>query len=75
MNRISDWLKSLSDSWDTFWFTPRDGRMIGLIRLLTGLIVFYTHLVWTPLLQRFLGAEGMIPVSYTHLTLPTILRV
>lgn len=64
MNRISDWLKSLSDSWDTFWFTPRDGRMIGLIRLLTGLIVFYTHLVWTPLLQRFLGAEGMIPVSY-----------
>jgi hypothetical protein len=32
--------------------------------LLSGLIVFYTHLVWTPLLGRFLGAEGMLPPTY-----------
>jgi len=61
---ISNWFKTLSNSWDAFWFTPRDGKMLGLIRLLTGLIVFYTHLVWTPLLHRFLGADGMIPGSY-----------
>lgn len=64
MSKISNWFSALSKSWDSFWFTPRDGNMLGLIRLLTGLIVFYTHLVWTPLLQRFFGADGMIPSSY-----------
>ncbi len=64
MISLSSWWKALIESWDRFWFTPRDGRTLGLIRLLTGLIVFYTHLVWTPLLQRFLGSEGMLPRSY-----------
>ena len=64
MNKLSDWINSLSKAWDTFWFTPRGGKTLGLIRLLTGLIVFYTHLVWTPLLHRFLGADGMLPPSY-----------
>lgn len=64
MSKIYDWFKTVLSAWDNFWFTPRDGKTIGLIRLLTGLIVFYTHLVWTPLLQRFLGSEGMLPASY-----------
>ncbi len=64
MSTISAWYAALSDAWDRFWFTPRNGKMLGLIRLLTGLIVFYTHLVWTPLLIRFLGPEGMLPQSY-----------
>ena len=64
MSKISDWFSNLANAWDTFWFTPRNGKMLGLIRLLTGLIVFYTHLVWTPLLIRFLGPDGMLPQSY-----------
>lgn len=64
MNKLSAWFNSLSNAWATFWFTPRDGKTLGLIRLLTGLIVFYTHLVWTPLLHRFLGGDGMLPASY-----------
>jgi hypothetical protein len=64
MSRFSDWLNSLRKAWDTFWFTPRNGQTLGLIRLLAGLIVFWTHLVWTPLLHRFLGANGMLPTSY-----------
>ena len=67
MSRLSDWFSNLVNAWDTFWFTVRDGKMLGLIRLLTGLIVFYTHLVWTPLLLRFLGPEGMLPQSYRRL--------
>ena len=64
MNRILDWFKSVAQAWDQFWFTPRDGNTLGLIRLLTGLIVFYTHLVWTPLLSTFLGPDGMLPPTY-----------
>lgn len=64
MSKLTNWFSDLSDAWDTFWFTHRGGRTLGLIRLLTGMIVFYTHLVWTPLLLRFLGPEGMLPQSY-----------
>ena len=34
-------------------------------------IVFYTGLVITWLLGEFEGVAGSLPVSYTHLTLPT----
>ena len=64
MIKFSGWFTALAESWDSFWFTGRNGKMLGLIRLLTGLIVFYTHLVWTPLIQRFLGRGGMLPSSY-----------
>ena len=64
MNRFFDWTKAVAQSWDQFWFTPRDGKTLGLIRLLTGLIVFYSHLVWTPLLSTFLGHDGMLPPTY-----------
>jgi hypothetical protein len=37
---------------------------LGLIRIFTGLIVFYSHLVWTLGLNSFLGAEGMLPSGY-----------
>lgn len=64
MNPFSNWLSSVAEAWDQFWFTARDAKVLGLIRLLTGLVVFYTHLVWTPLLTRFLGPNGMLPASY-----------
>ena len=64
MKQLLDWIQNVAEAWNQLWFTPRDGNILGLIRLLTGLIVFYTHLVWTPLLQRFLGPEGMLPKTY-----------
>lgn len=64
MKPILDWIQSVGLAWNQFWFTPRDGNVLGLIRLLTGLTVCYTHLAWTPLLQRFLGPEGMLPQTY-----------
>jgi hypothetical protein len=41
--------------------------MLGLIRICVGLMVLYTHLVWTLELSTFLGADGMIPVEYRAL--------
>ena len=64
MNVVTAWATEVSDAWNQFWFSPRDGKTLGLIRLLAGLIVFYTHLVWSPLLIRFLGPNGMVPPSY-----------
>lgn len=64
MNGISNWFGGVSTAWDKFWFMPRSGKSLGLIRLLTGLMVFWTHLIWTPLLQRFLGPGGMLPPTY-----------
>ncbi len=59
-----DWIRLWRDGWDRFWFTPRDPATLGLIRILTGLIVFYSHLVWTSGLNSFLGTEGMLPAGY-----------
>lgn len=49
--------------WNRFWFTPADPATLGLVRLLAGLILFYTHLVWTVDLLGFLGPAGRIPVD------------
>lgn len=67
MSGFKTWLDDAAEAWDAFWFSKRDGKTLGLIRLLTGLIVFYTHLVWSPLLIRFLGPEGMLPLTYREL--------
>ena len=37
--------------------------MLGLIRLLTGLVVLYWYLMLIPDLQRFFGPEGLLPVE------------
>lgn len=49
--------------WNRFWFTPADPATLGLVRLLAGLILFYTHFVWTVDLLGFLGPAGRIPVD------------
>lgn len=46
--------------WDTFWFTSRDPVVLGLIRILTGLMLVYTHLVWGLDLDTFLGPNSIL---------------
>ena len=46
--------------WDRFWFTPSDPATLGLIRLLAGLMVCYTHLVWTLDLEAFFGSQSWL---------------
>ncbi len=56
-----------ASAWNTFWFQPRDPGMLGLIRIFTGCLVFYSQLVWTCELETFLGTEGMLPAEYRQL--------
>lgn len=65
-----NWFRSLKShfgeiisAWDSFWFTPTDPATLGVIRILTGLLLFWTHLVWSFDLTSFFGGEGWIDAS------------
>jgi hypothetical protein len=46
--------------WNRFWFTPQDPVTLGLIRILAGAMLFYTHLVWSLDLAGFFGHSGWL---------------
>jgi uncharacterized membrane protein YphA (DoxX/SURF4 family) len=46
--------------WDRFWFTPSDPIVLGLIRIWTGLMLVYTHVVWGLRLPEFLGPHAFL---------------
>lgn len=50
-------------TWDRFWFTPRDPVVLGLIRILAGLMMVYTHAVWSLRLDAFLGEQPWIELA------------
>jgi hypothetical protein len=49
--------------WDRFWFTPADPATFCLIRLLAGLMLLYTHLVWTIDLDAFFGPTPWVSLT------------
>lgn len=63
------WLRSYCDDWQSlwnrFWFTPRDPALLGLLRILVGSMLLYTHLVWSFELSAFFGSEdAVMPTSF-----------
>ena len=70
MNVISDYFRELCQSsvrgWNRFWFTPTDTATLGMIRLLAGSMIFYTHLVWAIDLLGFAGPEARISAEYAR---------
>lgn len=62
MNNFKQW----AEAWNDFWFSPRDPLTLASMRIFVGLIVFYTHLVWTLELSTFLGHDGLLPSEYRH---------
>lgn len=62
----SSW-ESWAQSWNRFWFRREDPTTLGLIRLLTGCIVFYAHLVWSSELLTFFSNDGVLPKNYRQL--------
>src|SRR5262249_37429954 len=52
--------RSFLPGWDRFWFLPSEPTTLGLIRICTGLVVLYVHLVYSFDLQGMLGKEGWI---------------
>ncbi len=46
--------------WDRFWFTPRSAYWLSVLRVPAGLMLLYTHLVWTIGFDDFLGTERQL---------------
>jgi hypothetical protein len=65
MSLVRDYLRELYAAliagWNRFWFTPADPATLGLIRLFAGLLLLYTHLVWSLELASFFGPQGWLP--------------
>ncbi len=54
------WPLSWIRGWDRFWFKPSDPTTIGLIRLCTGMVVVYVHLMYTFDLLSYVGKDGWL---------------
>jgi len=52
--------------WNRFWFTPCDPATLGMIRLLAGGMLLYTHLVWGLDLVGFLGSHGRLSPEFVQ---------
>lgn len=48
------------DAWDHFWFTPKAPHTLAVIRIATGLLLLYSHLVVAANLSSFLGDDAWI---------------
>jgi len=62
-NYFRDLYRGTLAGWNRFWFSPTDPATLGLIRILAGAMLFYTHLVWTLDLPGFFGRHGWLSPS------------
>lgn len=60
---LTGWCQDLWNGWDRFWFTPVDPHTVGVLRILCGLMLLYTHLVWSLDLLAFLGPKSWVPTT------------
>ncbi|EMI18205.1 HTTM domain protein [Rhodopirellula maiorica SM1] len=54
------WLLQFVAAWDRFWFTPRYSQVLAVLRIVTGGMLFYSHLVLAMQLSDFLGDHAWI---------------
>ncbi len=57
---ISLWLQQGISGWNRFWFAPRSAETLAIIRLFTGLMLAYVHLVWLMRSADFFGESAWI---------------
>ena len=55
-----NWTVDVISAWDQFWFTAVDPATLATIRLCTGLMLLYTHVVWSLDLSSFFSPQGWI---------------
>jgi hypothetical protein len=54
-------------AWNRFWFAAVDPATLGLVRILAGAMLFYTHLVWTIDLLAFFGPDSWVSLDAARL--------
>jgi hypothetical protein len=51
---------TLGRGWNDFWYKPVDPSVLGLIRIMTGMILLYEHAIWGVVLPDFFGPDSWI---------------
>jgi len=57
------WVDRIGQGWNRFWFAPSDPVSLCVLRVVVGVIVFYTLLTYSPDLDRFFTEGGMLPLD------------
>jgi hypothetical protein len=74
MQLLRGYLRELTQAalagWNRFWFAPADPATLGLIRILAGAMLLYTHLVWTLGLADFFGADAWVSPRAATFAMP-----
>jgi hypothetical protein len=60
---LSDLAEQFGQGWNAFWYTPSDPFVLGLIRLLAGLMGLYVVGSYSFDLVEFFGPQGILPIS------------
>ena len=60
---LSDLRTAVLNGWTAFFFTPRDPTALGLLRVVTGLLLFWNMLVFGLDLRDFFGSDGWVSLE------------
>lgn len=60
VSRVATYFHDFGRVWSQFWFTPILPHTLGLLRIATGAMLVYMHLVWGSDLLAFLGPDAWI---------------
>ena len=63
---LTEYFRQVTQAWNRFWFTPRDPATVCVLRILVGLMLVYTHLVWTLELPTFFSQDGVFPREFQN---------
>jgi hypothetical protein len=55
--------QSVAADWNRFWYIPADPTLLGFIRILTGVMLLYTHAVWGLALGDFFTSTAWLTPS------------
>lgn len=66
VHSVMQWYAEMRDGWDRFWFRAEHPHVLGVIRILIGLMLVYNHLIWATQLPEFLGATAWIPANVSQ---------
>jgi uncharacterized membrane protein YphA (DoxX/SURF4 family) len=54
------WCAAWGEAWDRFWFTPADPLPLAVVRIVAGLLLAWSCLVWLMDVDGFFGAQGWL---------------
>jgi hypothetical protein len=66
ISAVRGYITDAWSAWNEFWFTPTNPATLSMIRVLAGMMLFYTHLVWSFDLSAFFGQSGWLPTQLMH---------